>query len=284
MPARLFNRPAVSHKGTFGRVLVVAGSRSYVGAPCLCAQACLRSGAGLVTLAAPEGVFLALAVRVPEAIHLVLPQTPSGALAGRGRERIMEAARRATCCVIGPGLSQDRATAGLVRELVQELSVPLVIDGDGLNALAVRRASLETLRRKGRTRLLTPHPGEFSRLTGLTAAGLAKARKKVAKDFALHYNVHLILKGHRTVVAAPDGRVYVNTTGNPGMATAGSGDVLAGIAAGFLAQGLDPHEAACAAVYLHGLAGDLAARDKTQPGMIASDLIEYLPDALRRSR
>ncbi len=264
--------------------MVVAGSRSYVGAACLCAEAVLRSGAGLVTLAVPKGIYPIVALKLTETIFLSLPQTAGGALALKALPRLLAAARQAACVVIGPGLSRDAQTQRLVHRLVERIDKPLVIDADGLNALAAKRDVLKRLKEKRAGVILTPHPGELARLMGRSVTAVQGARKRIAKDFALLYNVHLILKGFQTVVAAPDGRAYVNTTGNPGMATAGSGDVLAGMVAAFLAQGMKSFEAASCAVYLHGLAGDLAAKDKTQPGMIASDIIAFLPKAFKRAR
>ena len=283
LPARFSKRDLSAHKGSFGHVLVVAGSRSYVGAACLCAEACLRAGAGLVTLAVPQGIYPIVAAKLTEAIFLPLPQTPGGALALRGWQRLRAAAEVATCLAIGPGLSRDPQTQQLIRRLVARTDKPMVIDADGLSAFAAAKKDLRLLGGRRSAVILTPHPGELARLTGLSVASIQKARKKVAKDFALDYNVHLILKGHRTVVASPEGRVYVNGSGNPGMATAGSGDVLTGVCAGLLAQGADGAEASRWAAYLHGLAGDLAALDMTQMGLVASDILRYLPAALRKA-
>jgi len=283
LPARLCRRRRASHKGTYGRVLVVAGSRSFSGAACLCAEGCLRSGAGYVVLAVPRGILPVVAGRVTEAIDLGLPQTVSGALADIGLSRLLREARQASAVVIGPGLSRDPQTQRLVHKLLRRIDSPMVIDADGLNALSAKKDILKIFKGKASPVILTPHPGELARLTGLSVKAIQAARIKVAKDFALHYNVHLILKGHHTVVASPGGRPYVNRSGNPGMATAGSGDVLAGVCAGLLAQGADAREASRCAVFLHGAAGDMAARDMTQMGLVASDILLYLPAALRQA-
>jgi len=255
-----------------------------VGAACLCAEACLRSGAGLVTLAVPRGIYPVVARKVTEAIFLPLAQTAGGALAARALPHLLAAARQASCLAIGPGLSADRQTQRLVRRLVARVAKPMVIDADGLNALAAKKEVLKGLKAKRQALIMTPHPGELARLTGRPVAAIQKARKKVAKEFAVYYNVHLVLKGFQTVVASPDGRVTINRSGNPGMATAGSGDVLTGVIAGLLAQGMEPHEAASCAAYYHGRAGDLAARQKTQPGMIASDILAWLPQAFKSKK
>ncbi len=284
LPVRLSKRRLASHKGSYGHVLVVAGSRSYVGAAYLCAEGALRCGAGLVTLAVPEGIYPIIASRLTEAIFLPLPQTAGGALAAKALPRLLAAARQASCLAIGPGLSRAAQTQRLVCHLVSRIDKPMVIDADGLNALAAKRDVLKSLRKKRAAVILTPHPGELARLTRQPVAAIQKARKKVAKDFALHYNVHLILKGFQTVVASAEGGLYVNRSGNPGMATAGSGDVLTGICAGLLAQGATGREAARCGAYLHGVAGDLAARDMTEMALVASDILLYLPAALRRAR
>ncbi len=239
----------------------------------------MRSGAGLVTLGIPESLYPVVAKKLTEVMVLPLADTKEGALSRKALPAVLDFLKRADGLLIGPGLSQHKETQDLIRRVLAHSSLPLVIDADGLNALAGHLHILKTIPSPA---VLTPHPKEMARLLGERVSVVLKDRKKVAKDFALGYNMTLVLKGHKTLVVSPGKKLYVNTTGNPGMATAGTGDVLAGMVASFLVQGLKPHEAASYAVYFHGLAGDLAAREKTQPGMIASDIIEYLPKALNR--
>ncbi len=262
-------------------MLVLAGSPIYSGAACLSSWAALRSGAGLVTLGVPQSLYPVAAAKIPEVMVAPLPETGGRALSARAFFQIDRLCRKADSLLIGPGLSLDPSTQLLVRRVLRAARVPAVIDADGLAALV---GHLDLLKSAQAPFILTPHPGEMARLTGSSVAAVQAGRKKVAKDFSLRYNVTLILKGHRTLVASPHRSLYVNDTGNPGMATAGSGDVLAGMVAAFLAQGLSPYEAARAAVYLHGLAGDLAAREGSPISLIASDIIAYLPKALKRSR
>jgi hydroxyethylthiazole kinase-like uncharacterized protein yjeF len=281
LPARLFKRPADANKGDFGHVFILAGSRCFTGAAGLCANAALRAGAGLATLGIPESLHPIFASRLTEVMTLPLPQTKEASLSEKALRVISLFLKKADCLLIGPGLSQNISTQRLIRSVVQAASVPLVIDADGLNALA---GHLDILKKLKNELILTPHPREFSRLASIPVQKVQEERKQVAKDFALRYNMTLVLKGNRTVVASPQGRIYINPTGNPGMATAGSGDVLAGIIAAFLAQGFNCFDSARMAVYLHGLAGDLAAKDKTEISLIASDIIEYLPKAFKKCK
>jgi len=243
----------------------------------LCAEAAMRAGAGLVTLGIPKSINSAvIKIKPKEVMTLPLPETSAGALSMAGYAKITAFIRKAGVVAIGPGLSADPSVQRLVRRLLPSLAGPVVIDADGLNAFAGCPAALKHA-------VITPHAGEMYRLTGVRVASGDAGRKKVAKQFARYYNVTIVLKGHRSVVADGQGRVYVNTTGNPGMATAGSGDVLTGMIAAFLGQGLDKFSAAKYAVYLHGLAGDLAAREKTQVSLIASDIIAHIPQAVKKS-
>ncbi len=279
LPARLFNRKADSHKGDFGHVFILAGSERFVGAACLCAQSAMRAGAGLVTLGIPRSLHPIAASKLTEAMTLALPETKNKSLSKGALREIKDFSKKAGCLLMGPGLSDDPETQQLIRDLIVEIDLPLVLDADALGALSGHLAILKSLKNKA---VLTPHPGEMARLCGLCVDEVQASRNKVANDFAFRYNNTLILKGHRTVVASPHKKCYTNTSGNPGMATAGSGDCLAGILAAFLAQGLEAYAASCAAVYIHGLAGDLAAREKTQISLIASDIIEYLPKAFKK--
>lgn len=279
-PARLFQRKPDAHKADFGHVFILAGSMRYSGAACLCANAAIRAGAGLVTLGIPEGIYDGVVKRlVPEVMVLPLAQSTDKTLSLSSFNEVKKFLKKVQCLLIGPGLTQHVSTQALIRKTIGLDALPMVVDADALNALA---GYLGILKKLKNDIVLTPHPGEMARLEGVTSAAVQSARKKVAKDFALRYNKTLILKGFRTIVASSGEETYVNKTGNPGMATAGCGDVLSGIVAAFLGQGMPVFEAARWGVYLHGLAGDLAARDKTQVGLIASDIIEYLPKALKK--
>ena len=276
-------RPLDSHKGTFGHVLVIAGSVGKGGAAVMAAKAALRAGAGLVTIATPRNALPAIACQGMEFMTEPLPETETGtisleALTSGILGKMLEGK---AALAIGPGLGSHAQTAELVRRIVDEVDIPLVLDADGLNAFS---GHLENIQSRGRVRILTPHPGEMSRLTGIATRELMARRIDAARDFALAHNVVLVLKGSRTLVAASNGRVAVNPTGNPGMATGGTGDCLTGITAGLLAQfpSRPPEAVAIAAVYLHGLAGDVAAERQGQASMIAGDLLDAIPEAFRR--
>ena len=244
----------------------------------MCAEAAMRSGAGIVTLGIPASLCNAIIkIKSDELILLPLPQTRQGAISIAAYKKILFFLPTADVVVIGPGLSPDRSTKNLVKKLLATIKKPVILDADGLNALK----NINKFKLPANT-IVTPHPGEMSKLTGIPTAMIQKKRKEVAKNFASHYNSTVVLKGNKTVVAAADGRLFINTTGNPGMATAGSGDVLAGIIAAFKGQGLDSFNAAKYGVYLHGLAGDKAAKEKTQLCLIASDIIDFLPKAIKK--
>ena len=283
LPTRLLRRKPDSHKGDYGHVFVVAGSARFSGAAVLCAEAALASGAGLVTLGIPRSLNSAIIrIKPKEVMTLPLAETKDAALSRTAYAAIAAFAQKADVVALGPGLSQEKQTQQLVRRIIAGVHRDMVIDADGLNALAGHLDLLAKARKGLRALVLTPHPGEMARLTGSTAACVQKDRKKVAKNFACRYNVVLVLKGHTTVVADSKS-LYSNMTGNPGMAKAGSGDVLTGMIASFMGQGLSAFEAAKYGAYLHGCAGDLAAKKKTQLGMRASDIIGMLPEAIRRS-
>jgi len=280
LPTRLLPRKTDSHKGDFGHVLILAGSARFSGAAVLCAQACLRAGAGLVTLGIPQSLNnVFIKIKPTEAMTLPLPETEEITLSSKAFGKVREFAKKIDVLVIGPGLSQNKSTQSLIRKLVSCADKPLVIDADGLNALA---GYLSVLPNKVPV-ILTPHPGEMARLLDVRISQVQKDRKKVAKDFVNRYNIILVLKGHQTLVVEKNRELFINKTGNPGMAKAGSGDVLTGIIAAFLAQGLNGFDAAKYAVYLHGLAGDLAAKEKSQLAMIASDIIDKIPKAIKIS-
>jgi hydroxyethylthiazole kinase-like uncharacterized protein yjeF len=279
LPAQLLRRKKDTCKNDFGQVFILAGSTQMLGAAGLCAKAALRSGAGLVTVGIAESLNKVLQKKLPdEVMTKPLRETASGTLAVGAFSEIKNFLKKSEVLLIGPGLSQNKSTQRLIRKLVVLDEIPMVIDADGLNALA---GNLHQF--KGE-KVITPHPGEMSRLLRIDSGIIQKQRKDIAKAFAKKYNCIVVLKGHRSVVADYSGRVYVNFTGNPGMATAGSGDCLAGMLAAFLGQGLKPFLAAKTAVYLHGLAGDLAAKEKTQASMIASDIIEKIPEAIKKAK
>ena len=233
-----------------------------------------------MTLGIPKGIYDVVTKRLfPEVMVLPLEQTNQSTLSLSSFKEIKKFLKKVHCLLIGPGLTQHISTQALIRKIIGLDALPMVVDADALNALV---GHLGILKKSKQDIVLTPHPKEMARLEGVTSAAIQAARKKVAKDFALRYNKTLILKGFQTIVSFPGREIYVNKTGNPGMATAGCGDVLSGIVAAFLGQGMPVFEAARWSVYLHGLAGDLAARDKTQVGLIASDIIEYLPKAFKK--
>jgi NAD(P)H-hydrate epimerase len=271
-----------SHKGTYGHAGIIAGSVGKTGAAALAARAALRTGAGLVTVATPSSVNDVLEAKLLEAMTMPLPETKARTLARSGLDRVLAFIQARTAIAIGPGLSTHHETVELVQALMKHLDRPSVLDADALNAL-VGRASLLTECKT--PPILTPHPGEMARLeVDATTQTVNADRIGTARRFARERGVFVVLKGARTVIARPDGLVAICPTGNPGMATAGTGDVLTGMIVGLLAQRVPPWEAACAATYFHGLAGDLASQHCGQPGMLASDLIAQIPYALQPTK
>lgn len=275
--ALLAPRPATGHKGTFGHLLVIAGSLGKTGAAAMAANGGLRAGAGLVTVACPAGAQDVLAGKLTEAMTVSLPAHDGGlALAALEPLRALWQGKKAVA--LGPGLGLAAETFALVRRLVRECPLPLVIDADGLNAL---EGYTDILRERTAPAILTPHPGEMARLAGAAIAGIEGDRIGAARAFAQQHGVVLVLKGARTVSALPDGRIMLNGSGNPGMASGGMGDVLAGILGALLAQGMPADEAAPLGVYLHGLAADRLLPALGDAGMIATDLLRELPAARR---
>lgn len=272
-------RPASSHKGTFGHAGILAGSVGKTGAAALAARAALRMGTGLVTVATPSSVNDVLEAKLLEAMTLPLPETKARSLARSGLDRVLAFMRARTAIAVGPGISTHPETVELVQSLMKHLDRPSVLDADALNALASRASLLTECKIPP---ILTPHPGEMARLeVDATSQTVNADRIGTARRFARERGVFVVLKGARTVIARPDGLLAICPTGNPGMATAGTGDVLTGMVVGLLAQGIPAWEAACAATYLHGSAGDLAAQQLGQAGMLASDLIAHIPYALQ---
>ncbi len=273
-------RPRESHKGDYGHVLALVGSRARPGAGALACLAALRAGAGLVTAAVPESAHSALAANRPEVMVEPLPETPRGGLGRGALGPLRELVKDKTVLMAGPGLGTEPETVEVLRTLVSETRLPLVLDADGINAFAGKSSLLDG---SARDLILTPHPGEMGRLLGSSAAEIQERRLEAVREVAAAHSCHVVLKGYRSLIAAPDGHVAINPTGNAGLATAGSGDVLTGIVAGFLAQGLSVRDALCCAVYLHGLSADLASHDLSEISLVASDVIEYLPEAILRT-
>jgi NAD(P)H-hydrate epimerase len=278
-------RAAAANKGNFGHVLILAGSMGKTGAAAMAARAALRAGAGLVTVATAKSALPIVATLGVEFMTEALPETEDGAISFRALEgqRLDKLVARKTVLAVGPGIGAHPETAELVRAVVNKYSLPVVLDADGLNAFAGRMDSFRQDVRPAGTTVFTPHPGEMARLTGKTIAEIQSHRVAVAREFSQQFGVTLVLKGFRTLIASPDGQIEVNPTGNPGMAKGGTGDVLTGMTAGLLAQ-FPTHpvgEVATAAVYLHGLAGDLAAEELGQHSMLAGDLLEKIPQAYK---
>ncbi|WP_437190959.1 NAD(P)H-hydrate dehydratase [Planctomicrobium sp. SH527] len=273
-------RPAESHKGTYGRVMIVGGRAGMAGAAALAGLGALRGGAGLVYLAVPRSVVSIVSSIEPSYLTLPLNVDITGELIGSALDQVQQELIGKDSLGIGPGIGTSDVVRSLVTTLYQEASVPMVIDADALNCLAEQTDSLSV---HAGPRILTPHPGEFARLTRSDTRTIQANREQLAIQFAAEHDVILVLKGHRTIVTDGE-RIYVNTTGNAGMATGGTGDVLTGLTTALLAQKMLPFEAAQLAVYLHGLAGDLAAQDLSEQGLIASDLPKYLAKAWQKFR
>lgn len=277
LPVQLRKRKSDTHKGDYGHVLVVGGSSGLTGAVCLCANSALRSGAGLVTAAVAKSLHDIIEIKLTEVMSLALAETKDRSLSLSSFKDIKEKTKKIDVLTIGCGASQNLSTQKLICRIVKEINLPMVVDADGLNALAKQKAVLKS--RKSKNIVLTPHLGEFSRLIGETVNNIKKRRKELAKEFALRYNLILVLKANSTIVT--DGKkIFENKTANPGMATAGSGDVLSGIISGLIAQGINIFDAAKFGVYIHGKAGNMAAKEISQTCLIASDIIEYLPNVI----
>ncbi len=281
IPNRFFVRDKSSHKYDFGHACIVGGSHGMIGSVCLAAFACLRAGAGLITACVPEEIYSLVAGKI---IHeaMVFPlSSQKGMISGAAFpkfQRFYEA--KIDVVGLGVGLGQSPGSLAFCRKVIQQIRKPLVLDADGINLVA---QDTDLLRFHKGPLVLTPHLGEFSRLLGRKKESIMQQRKKLAQDFALRYNLVLVLKGHQTLVT--DGkRVFENITGNPGMATAGSGDVLCGVITALLAQKMSSFEASVLGVYLHGLSGDLAKQQCTETGLMASDIIHFFPLALKKAR
>jgi hydroxyethylthiazole kinase-like uncharacterized protein yjeF len=275
-------RPLAANKGSFGHVLVIGGSAGKAGSVAMAGMAALRTGAGLSTVATPKSVLATVAGFHPEVMTEPLDETDAGTISTRASEWLDALIKGKTVLAVGPGISRNLDTSEFVRSLVAKTKTPLVLDADGLNAFEGRANELNG---KGRSLVITPHPGEMARLTGSTVSPVQRDRINVARTFAREHELIVVLKGHRTLIAQPEGTVWVNTTGNPGMATGGTGDILTGMVAGLIAQNSEHiAEAVIAAVHLHGLAGDVARESMGEHSLVATDLVKALPEAFRRVR
>ncbi|MDY0232216.1 MAG: NAD(P)H-hydrate dehydratase [Candidatus Saccharicenans sp.] len=301
IPSYLFNRPGLdlelvelesliryfqprkrdTHKGTYGHLLIIAGSRGKTGAAAMAGRSALRMGAGLVTVATAESCLPTIAKSIPELMTEPLPETEAKSISEEALDRVLELVKGKDALLIGPGLSNHPSTAVLVRSLLLKLKhfkKPVVIDADGLNIISTYPELLEAL---PKNTVLTPHPGEFSRLTGFSTTEILRRRLEIAPEFSQKYKAYLVLKGYRTLVVGPSGRIMVNPTGNPGMASGGSGDVLSGLIASEVMQVDDLFQAVVNAVFVHGLSGDLAAEKTGEKSLTATDLIKFLPQAIK---
>lgn len=277
--AQLQSRRADSHKGTYGHVLLVAGSVGKTGAGALASMAALRTGAGLVSFALPHSLNAAMEAKLTEVMTIPLPEAEPGVLGGEAIPRIIEALEGKSALILGPGLGTHPETVRCIHELLRQVHIPTVVDADGLNALPPDPEGVGSLQT---SLVLTPHPGELARLRRTTTAAIQVDRLAAAQETANLWQAVVVLKGAHTVIAEPEGALYVNLTGNPGMATAGSGDVLSGMIGALLGQGYSPSWAARVAVHAHGVAGDLAAAAAGERSLIAGDLVETLSDAFRQ--
>jgi len=271
-------RPLDAHKGTFGHLFIVAGSRGFTGAAKLACEAAMRSGVGLVTLGVPRPLADCMAAVLTEAMTLPLPATDAESFSEDAVEPALAFAHGKQAVALGPGLSQHPSTLAFVAAFVKKCPVPLLADADGLNALAAQPDALTGV---SAPFVITPHPGEMARLLQTSSEEVQRDREAAAREAAKRFGCVAVLKGHRTLIATPDGELHLNTTGNAGLAKGGTGDVLAGLIGGLMAQGMSVRDAAILGVYVHGLAGDRAASVRTQRGMTASDVVRAIPDAWR---
>ena len=276
---RFLKRKKDAHKGDFGHIFILAGSKGFCGAAVLCAQGALLSGAGLVTLAIAQSQYNIVNRKLTEAMTLALPETRQGSVSLKAFSQIKKAAKNKDVLAIGPGLSRNKSTQRLILKVISDIDIPMVIDADALNALC---GNLDILKKRKAPTVITPHPGEMGRLLSRKTGYVQKNRRILAKGLAGMYNIVTVLKGQGTVVADADGKVFKNQTGNPGMAKGGTGDVLTGIIAAFLGQSADTYEAVKAAVYAHGLAADEAVKQTGQLSLLATDILNKLPLVLKK--
>ncbi len=271
-----------THKGDYGHILVVGGSSGMTGAITLACQGALRTGAGLVTAGVPRSLNEIFEQKMTEAMTKPLPETESLTIGREAVEQVLEFSKKVSVLVIGPGMSVNASGIHFVKTLLPKLKVPVVLDADGLNNLAhILEEDADFIKNLKAPIVLTPHPGEMARLTGLTIKEIQENRLQTAVEYASIWGKIVVLKGTKTIIASPDGSIYLNATGNPGMSTGGSGDVLTGIISSLIAQGLDISTASAVGVFLHGAAGDKAENEKGEYGMTAGDIIKYLPQTLK---
>ena len=268
-------RKMLSNKGDYGKLLCVVGSREMTGAAILSAKAAVKSGAGIVTVASPKSIIPVLQSNLIETIFMPLTENYLGSISLTSIDTLIQKCHHSNACLIGCGLGNNVVTEAIIEELISKTKIPMIIDADALNGISKNTYMLKKVISRGNM-ILTPHPGEMAKLCNTTVEEIQKNRIGYARKFARVYNVILILKGAYTITATPKGKVYINTTGNPGMAKGGSGDVLAGIISSFVTQGISLEEAAVAGVYIHGLAGDMAAKRLSQYAMTPSDIINHL--------
>jgi len=281
LPKILPPRDRNAHKGSVGQVLFIAGAFGYFGAPYFSALSFLKAGGGYSRLAAPASIIPFVAAKGSEIVFLPQKETGAGSIALENKDALLDLAAKMDMVVLGPGLSLNEETQGLVRALVREIPRPILVDGDGITAVS---ADLKVLTDRKADTILTPHPGEMSRLTGLTVQEIDADKIKILQRTSTELNAAIVLKGGRTLIGFPQGNVYVNMSGNPGMASAGSGDVLTGTVAAMFGLGLSLKDAVSKGVFIHGLAGDLAAKEKGEDGMTAQDILDHLPLAMKMDR
>jgi len=267
-----------THKGTYGHLAVIAGSKGKGGAAALASISALRAGAGLVTLALPECLNISFEAGVPEVMTLPLPDTKDGTIDKSAFDILINFLDGKSAVLIGPGITTNLSTSSLIKNFIKKVKCPMLIDADALNVIA---DTMELLKNRTSPVIITPHPGEMARMLNTTSKEIQTNRIESSRKLSVEYGIYVILKGARSIVTTPEGEIYINPTGNPGMATAGTGDILSGIVAGFLSQGLSAKDSSILGVYLHGMAGDIAAANLTQTALIASDLLKTFPEAVK---
>lgn len=280
-PLKLPERRDNSHKGDYGKALFVAGASNYLGAPYFSAMSFLKAGGGLSYLASPKSISSSIVGKGSEIVAIPQPETKTGSLAQESKEKLLDFSEEADIVVLGPGISLNGETQSLVRQLTAEISKPLIIDGDGITAIS---QDLDVVKKRKAETILTPHPGEMSRITGMSIQEISENSIEVLQQTTKDLNSIIVLKGAHSLTGYPDGKIVINTSGNPGMATAGSGDVLTGTIAAMYGLALELADAVPVGVFMHGLSGDIAAREKGEDGITAQDIMNYLPKTLKYYR